>query len=157
MERDTLNPRGYSFLSELSKWLHINVFLLLSKTDLLFSYWPWVSLELPETVCSCSEITSFPTWIPPLSAGRGFQVGVCFIASQKDPIPRWKTSPRQWFTEQKILWGANYHVSGSHGWGWYCVPGCTLTSFTAFFYPVYSTFSSGGFVNCFSCWYFDRW
>lgn len=35
-EGDALNPRGYSFLSELNKWLHINV-LLLSKNSLLFS------------------------------------------------------------------------------------------------------------------------
>lgn len=156
MERDPLNPRGQQFLSEVNKWLHINVFLLLSKNTLLFFCWPWVSLELPETVCSCSEFASFPTWIPPLSAGGGFQVGVCFIVSRRDPFLCWKTSPRQCFTEQKILWGTNYHISGSHGLGWYCVPGCTLTSFTAL-YPVYSTFSSGGFVNCFSCWYFDRW
>lgn len=107
-------------------------FFFFQKRVCFFSCWPWVSLELPETVCSCSEITSFPTWIPPLSAGGGFQVGVCFIVPQRNPFLCWKTSPGQCFTEQKILWGTNYHLSGSHGLGWYCVPGCTLTSFTAF-------------------------
>lgn len=100
------------------------------KKRFAFFYWPWVSLELPETVCSCSEIASFPTWIPPLSAGGGLSGGCLFHCVSKRSVPVLKDKPKtmfyraedivrdqlshKWFSRLGLVLCARLHINFFH-------------------------------------------